>query len=391
MILNLSFSNFYSFGEETEVSFEVGKKPEKTYYDVNLQVGERDFRVNKVVAVLGANGSGKTQFIKVISFLSWFISEAHRDLKSHDEIAFFPHMNSVQTPSAFCIEFLLDNIVYKYDLKMTREKVITEVLSSKTERNFSYLFKRELVGDTYHYKTKKPFDVLKKYVKEVPKNVSLLSLAKLYQVKDAIRIVDFFEKTISNINVLGRYSFTEEKLYEAVDFIYHHEEFQELINMLLCDWDFGLSDISYQQNTEMNQIVAMGIHKDKGHQFALPFMFESNGTQSALILLRMILPVLAIGGTAVIDELDSDLHPHLIPAIIDLFKFSDTNPHNAQLIFSCHSAEVLNELQKHQVYLTEKLSLKSEAWRLDYIDGLRHDDNFYAKYLSGALGGIPKL
>ncbi|HCL16455.1 MAG TPA: abortive infection protein, partial [Pseudomonas sp.] len=52
---------------------------------------------------------------------------------------------------------------------------------------------------------------------------------------------------------------------------------------------------------------------------------------------------------------------------------------------------LLNHLQKHQLYLCEKRDQCSEAWRLDEVQGLRADDNLYAKYMAGALGGIPEL
>ena len=55
MIKNISFSNFYSFYEETFVSFEVNQKPSKSLYDVNIE----DNRLNKVISVIGANCSGK--------------------------------------------------------------------------------------------------------------------------------------------------------------------------------------------------------------------------------------------------------------------------------------------------------------------------------------------
>ena len=66
-------------------------------------------------------------------------------------------------------------------------------------------------------------------------------------------------------------------------------------------------------------------------------------------------------------------------------------PHQAQLIFTCHTPEVLNRLQKHQVYLCEKHDQCSTAWRLDEVVGLRADDNLYAKYMAGALGAVPDL
>jgi AAA15 family ATPase/GTPase len=123
----------------------------------------------------------------------------------------------------------------------------------------------------------------------------------------------------------------------------------------------------------------------------LPFFEESSGTQSAFVLLRVILPVLENGGVAIIDEIDNDLHPHMLPHILELFKFEHTNPHQAQIIFTCHTPEVLNILKKHQSYLVEKIDQKSEAWRLDNVLGLRTDDNLYAKYMAGALSAVPNL
>ena len=81
----------------------------------------------------------------------------------------------------------------------------------------------------------------------------------------------------------------------------------------------------------------------------------------------------------------------MLPHILDLFKFKSTNPHDAQIIFSCHTSEILNLLQKHQLYLVEKDNLESIAWRLDDVIGLRVDDNLYAKYMAGALDAVPNL
>jgi hypothetical protein len=81
----------------------------------------------------------------------------------------------------------------------------------------------------------------------------------------------------------------------------------------------------------------------------------------------------------------------MLPLLIELFKFEQTNPHNAQLIFTCHTPEVLNILKKHQIYLVEKENLESDSWRLDTISGLRSDDNLYAKYYAGSLGGTPDV
>ena len=126
--------------------------------------------------------------------------------------------------------------------------------------------------------------------------------------------------------------------------------------------------------------------------FELPFAMESSGTQGAFILLGRLLPVLAAGGLAVIDEFENDLHPHMLEPILDLFANPATNPHRAQLLFTCHAIEVLNILHKSQVMLVEKdVNNESSAWRLDSVEGIRSDDNFYAKYMAGAYGAVPQL
>jgi len=138
--------------------------------------------------------------------------------------------------------------------------------------------------------------------------------------------------------------------------------------------------------------VPVGIHSnDEGKSFELAFFDESSGTKSLFVQLRRILPILESGGIVIIDELDSDLHPHMLPVLIELFKFEHTNPHNAQIIFTCHTPEILNILKKHQIYLVQKDNLESESWRLDDMVGLRSDDNLYAKYYAGSLGATPNV
>jgi hypothetical protein len=76
----------------------------------------------------------------------------------------------------------------------------------------------------------------------------------------------------------------------------------------------------------------------------------------------------------------------------DPIVFSKMNPHNAQLLFTCHSPEILNLIDKSQVFLLQKDELcESTAYRLDSVEGIRHDDNFYAKYMAGRYGAVPDI
>ena len=58
----------------------------------------------------------------------------------------------------------------------------------------------------------------------------------------------------------------------------------------------------------------------------------------------------------------------------------------------CDSAKYREHLVKEEVYCTEKNSKgATEIYGLKDIQGVRRDTNIYAKYLSGAFGGIPRV
>jgi len=90
--------------------------------------------------------------------------------------------------------------------------------------------------------------------------------------------------------------------------------------------------------------VPFGVYKVDNRETKRMFMFESSGTQVAYALLLHFLPALTTDGVAVIDELGTDPHPRMLLPIMDLFLSLSTNPHNAQIVFTCYVAEILNLL-----------------------------------------------
>ena len=102
--------------------------------------------------------------------------------------------------------------------------------------------------------------------------------------------------------------------------------------------------------------------------------------------------VLAYGGVAVLDEFDNDIHPLLLPELVEKFLSPDENPNNAQLIMSCHSPILFETLEKDEIFFTEKDNDgRTHVFGASEIKGVRRDTNLYEKYLSGALGGVPRV
>ncbi len=397
MIKNISFSNFYSFHEETTLSFELGQKPSKSLYDINFN----NERINKVVSIIGSNGSGKTQLIRPLAFTSWFISSSYTQLKPDENIPYKPHSLYNDEISIVNLIFIMDNVEYKYSLELKDHQVLNESLYQKTSKFYSYIFKRERlnIDEEFSYK-QKGFDLTNKIAKKVKGNASIISAAYMNDSIESKKFIDYFTNLFNyNVTMTGRENYSEPDLIDSAKYFNENESISNKMNQIICDLDLGLSEVKINEvemQTEDDRIekvfVPVGIHSnDEGKSFELAFFDESSGTKSLFVQLRRILPILESGGIVIIDELDSDLHPHMLPVLIELFKFEHTNPHNAQIIFTCHTPEILNILKKHQIYLVEKDNLESESWRLDDMVGLRSDDNLYAKYYAGSLGATPNV
>lgn len=394
MLKKLTVSNFYSFADETTIDFALGKKPTPSGYDIQLD-GDR---FNKAIAIIGANGSGKTQLLKPLAFLSWFITDSFLQTSPDDSIPYVPHRLFEHLPTRFELDFVIHGKNYRYQLELLKGKVQAEVLFEKNSNQFSYLIKREKTAVGYIVK-QKGFGFAKPQAEKIRSNASIISAAHNFDVTAAKEFVAYFQHIETNVASTGRRHFQHGALIRAAERFAKAPELLQSMTDAMCQFDLGLSSVDIKQLISRDETgiegtihVPFGLHQTAdGHSFELPFFEESSGTQSAFVLLDPILKTLHYGGIAVIDELDNDLHPHLVPILLDWFRFEHTNPKQAQLIFTCHTPEVLNLLQKHQVYLVEKDGQCSEAWRADEIVGLRADDNLYAKYMAGALGAVPEL
>ena len=83
MIKWYKFNNFHSFLDETYVDFTSGPKSSDSDIDFDLDM---NIKVSKVAAILGANGSGKSNLMKPLAFLRWFLTSSFKDIKQRDNI-----------------------------------------------------------------------------------------------------------------------------------------------------------------------------------------------------------------------------------------------------------------------------------------------------------------
>ncbi|MCL4315540.1 MAG: ATP-binding protein [Gammaproteobacteria bacterium] len=395
MLHRYNFSNFFSFEQETEISFLLNDKAPQDSLAVTCDTGER---LSKVLAVIGANGSGKTNVIKPLAFLDWFVGDSFH-AKPDAKIPIEPHFFCDKGESTFEVEFDWDKSLWRYTATVTPDRVLAEALYRKTSRAFSYVFMRKWMDESKSYEVKQQgFGFSPREAEKVRENASLISTAAQYDVPLAHDMIAA-QRIYTNVNYSGRSHLNVDQLLTASNFFVDPDHADMRIRMvdLLKSWDLGLSGVAIRKipvteasGTQKEVFVPFGLHDCDSKQAELALFQESSGTQGAFVLLAKLLPALASGGIAVIDEMEVDLHPHMLTPIMDLFLDKESNPLNAQVIFTCHSMEIFNLLHKWQVVLVQKGNdCRSEAWRLDSMQGVRSDDNLYAKYMSGTYGAVP--
>jgi hypothetical protein len=391
MIRKFSFKNFYSFKDEANISFEVNKKAPNT--DAYVDNGQ-DPNLTKILTVIGPNASGKTNLLKVLPFLKSFIVDSF-SYKIEEKMPFksFAFDNN-KNPSEFLVEFEIEKNIYQYKLILNSNKVLNETLKIKNNNRFTTLFKRNWNQQTKEYELDfKKYDLPVNFSGLLRENASIISTA--YQIKHKLssKIINYWK----NIQINNELS-----PFEASEFLYKNNLIKKKVDELLIKFDLGLSTIDVLKKEVKNKdnktelfYFPIGVHNnlaDKNSPFYLSFFDESNGTQHLFLILYQILKTLDVGGVIILDELESDLHPFMIPEIVNLFISPIYNTKNAQLLFSTHQPQILNSLDKYQIILCEKDENGcSENWRLDEIDGVRSDDNYYTKYMSGAYGAIPRV
>lgn len=416
MIKNYSFENLQSYLHRCDVDFTVNKKAAHSYYDYELANGSK---VARVMAVLGANGAGKSNLLKPLAFLSWFIPHSFRATEHNKGIPILPYLLNADATTSIELEFVVPKCCdldieceFRYFIELNEEKVINESLKVKTSKLYSNVISR-----TFNAKSKK-YDIKNSrklgvhlqtsILERVPDNCSIISYAMHLLDEDEITsedsnfimalVAQYFQSNKSNIGAMGRSNISE-NIDEATEFYFDEPEFFEKTKSLLMKYDLGVSDITLEKKIltdsrsgkEIEKIIPFFSHETADGTFEIPIFLESSGTQSAYCVLALITAALATGGVAILDEFDNDLHPLLTMEIVDLFKDSSVNTKNAQLLFNTHTVDVLKNLRMQHCYLVEKNDGMSDAYRADDVEGLLARDNLYAKYISGALGAVPEF
>ena len=398
IITSISFQNFYSFKDKAKIDFLVNENAPQNNHFYKCNEGSR---FAKVSSIFGANGSGKTNLMRGFGFLKWFIS--HSFSYSRDDFSGFNSFETMKNkPSFFEVEFYIEKVFYKLSLEIDSERVLSELLENRRDKRLTKLYSRKYITSSNSYEFEaKNVKLEGSFIEKVRPNASVISTARQYNHPELTQLSNHWTSVYKKIK---RPPFAEDDflffdLFDISKFYSEKEQYFVSVKSFLKKADLGLLDIKIEAKERENsrgekriRFLPYGLHRSKGEEFQLPFPLESGGTLHLYNILSFIFPALEKGSICLIDEIENNLHPNILPAVVNLFTSKETNPKGAQLICTTHMPTLMADLSKYQIFLVEKnKDCESEVYRLDEVQDVRNDDNLFKKYLAGTYGGIPDI
>lgn len=349
--------------------------------------------VPKVVAIYGANASGKTNLLLALQYI---LKMAATIEEPRPSLFPFNTADGLHKATRIAVEFaggmnpsqpeLPDYGLYRYELSVlalpeSGPAIIQhESLRRKpaAQGKWQRVFERDESGlvtgsDVF------PIRGYAHLVKTLRKDATVLASFAYFRHPAAIPLSDAARRSIVLTEVLG--STDEHSVHK------HFLGYPDSLNALndrLSRIDLGVESMRY----DLTEDGPKPLFKHFGLSQEMHWRLESHGTRSFIRLFPLLDAALNMGLVCAIDELDAALHPLLLPEILNWFF---NNPRNSQLWFTCHSPTLLEELKKEEVVICEKDRQGCTSFYSLMDVKARRDDNLYRKYMSGAYGGVPLL
>jgi uncharacterized protein len=434
MLIRFVITNFLSFNEEQEFNMLAGAY--KTHKHHVYSAGKVD--VLKAAAIYGANGAGKSNFMKAIAFLQNMVTQG-RIATSINNKKFKLDKTKINQPSVFEIEFFMDKKIYIYGLSVHHLDIVEEWLyESGVLNEDKMIFERKQTAsgkpkiefsDKYQ-KNKKAKLLIELLEDNLLKNNELL-LGKTDILK--MEALTMARQWIQNQLII---LFPNHSFNGLLNAMATSISFKTFANELLQTFDTGVNTLEIEpidfetffKDHDKNEKTAflkqletiendMFLHTPVGNvlitklndkywvqkivalhknteSIKIPFDLqdESDGTQRLLDFLPVFSALLTQDVTYIIDEMDQSLHPALLYAL--LHKIMADQTAKGQIVFSTHESSLLNLdlFRQDEIWFVEKLQKTgaSQFYSLSEFKP-RYDLDIQKGYLKGRFGAIPFL
>lgn len=439
MLIEFRVKNFLSFENEAVFNMISGKGRnfnERIYKDKNM-------KVLKFASLFGGNGSGKSNFVKAVSFSRDYIIRGNDRTIIQKYFKLTPE--SKEIPSKFEYKIKTQGKVYTYgfEVLLAKNDIISEWLICTNSRSTEYIYKHDRANNEFilgkYFKSNNLRNKLQLYADGLDSKNHTLFLNTINQYKnlfveheEAAVLEHVFKWFFYKLKIKKpdsmfsdyAYFMSEDNIDKIKNFFNDfdlsisdydfkpcsQEEIalklpKELFNDLIADIEktlfsddnsndqsymFGLFDDFYIATAEDEQIKFETLQFYHGNT-RIPFSMyeESDGTRKILKLLEVLFQDDS-DVVYIVDEIDRCLHPLLTYNFIHAF-LEKAKTDTCQLIVTTHESLLLDFklLRKDEVRLVTKINGSSTIESLGDTQ-IRADKTLNKAYLLGQIG-VPKI
>ncbi len=402
MLYKLEIENFYCIRQQQVIDLRIaGNVPDEPERFDPIFPGSIE-RAPRIIALFGANASGKSTVLKALAFLLWFARDSFQ--LAPDATLPCERFNSAEAqlePISLAIEFGGPNTprpsfepvqtpmatwryTFRSSLRDGRNIVAAETLHQRP--NGRGKWQRVFERQGHEIRAGKVFGLtgFGKITDKVRDNASVISTLAQFDHDLSKWFRNEPGRAISNI-MLDR---NEPSAELAIKFFVDNDLALAALNSEIQRIDLGIQKMEVRQGP--NGLAPYFVHE--GLQQPMPWQLESQGTRTFIRYYPLFYIALSSGGMALVDEIDLSIHPLLLPEIVHWFRDPGRNPFMAQLWLTLHSTPLLEELAKEEIFFCEKDDRgQTSIYGLRDIQNVKRGDNHYRKYLSGIYGAVPEI
>ncbi len=412
MLIELSVENFRSIRERQTFSMVAAPrllKGKENKFTPKVK-GERFPALLKVAAIYGPNASGKSTLVFAFNVLAKLTRQKPTTEKVPFEVAPFRFDDSLlEQPSRIEVHFIRNETRYSFELALTRDRIVTEVLTMYRSGEARELYRRnyESAGEDMHGAETYVFgddleggsELHKIWQRLTGPRTLFLAQAVANSSEDLTQLKAPWEWLHSLIVVKGGmrgWGQASQRLVATLP------SFGQEIATLLSDVDIPVTAIRSKLTDPQGEIdseppnASETVRTTLTHRTALgdaefDFSEESDGTKN---LFGFALPWAAFltNGKAknlmVVDELDSSLHPKLVEALI---RKHVQGTLTCQLLFTTHDTHLMDTklLRRDQLWVTDRdMNGATQLHSIHDFEG-RESEDVEKRYYEGRYRGVP--
>lgn len=416
MLIEMSVANFRSLRDRQTFSLTKAKGDEQVAGNTFKTVAANEFELLRSAAIYGPNASGKSNFLLALQIMKRVVLESATSLQRGDKLPVTPfrlNQTTAGQPCEFEVTFIVNQVRYQYGFAATQERIHEEWLLAYPRGRAQRWFGRTWDAQRQRYDWESGSNLSGEkqlWQKSTRDNALFLSTAVQLNSEQLQPVYDWFKNTLRMANIRGwdptfSVSLCEtDKKARVMDFL--HAADLNIEDILLEKEPFDVQSLPAEMPEHVRELIAgdmkgkqivniQTVHKDSdGKLVVFDFDDESDGTKKLFAFAGPWIDALTNGYVLFIDELHDNLHPRLVQFLVQLFHSNETNPNNAQLIFTTHETSILNQevFRRDQIWFCEKDSEQATVlYPLTDFSPRKGRENLELAYLSGRYGALPYI